>query len=758
MSTFEPGRSVIHRRHVVEALREAKGNGLTLPQLARALAPDRPGKAELGEIRERLEPLLAEAEQRGELVRSANGRLYAVEHTDYWVGRVKLTSRGFGVVRPLEREVEDIPVPPERLGTALDGDLVLVHRGARRSKGRLVPERWGEVVRVLKRRRPTMVGRFRPGPPRPWVEPYARRLNFRILLEPFDGEPPRDGEFVEVAVGAIPEVGPVAGRLLRRLGVAGESGVDEEVVLVEQAIPIEFPPAALEEAALLPAAVGEADIAGRADFRGQPAVTIDGETARDFDDAVVAFPAADGAVEVFVHIADVSHYVRPGSALDAAGRERGTSVYLPGRCVPMLPEQLSNHLCSLVPEQDRLCFTARFLVLPSGAIEGYRAERGVFRSRRRCTYTEVVGWLEDGPWPELPDGVRASLELLDEAAQRLNRRRRERGAIDFDLPEPEILLDPDGFMTGVQAAERNRAHRLIEELMLAANESVARLLVWGRQPGLFRVHERPSPGKLAELEAVLEEFDLALRGDLEQLPPRELQRLLDEIEGRPEERFLQSLILRSLARAAYLPQCKGHYALATEFYLHFTSPIRRYPDLVVHRFLADLLAGRRLEGAERELVAADLEDLAVHCSSTERRAEEAEREVVKWKQAEFMQGHVGEQFTGHISGVTAFGAFVQLDQVYVEGLVHVSDLTDDYYRYDEVGHRLVGQRRGRVLRLGDSLAVVVKGVDEDFMEVELTPVLSELAEPARRRPKPPDRERRAPGPRRGRPAVRRRRR
>jgi ribonuclease R len=750
---------VIHRRHVVEALRRAKGDGLTLPQLARALAPEGAGKAQLHEIRERVEPLLAEAEQRGEVVRSSSGRLFAVEHTDYWVGTVKLTSRGFGVVRPLEREGEDIPVPPERLGTALDGDLVMVHRGSKRVRGRLVSERWGEVVKVLKRRRPTMVGRFRPGPPRPWVEPYARRLNFRVLLDRIDGEPPRDGEFVEVAVDAVPEVGPVEGRLLRRLGVAGESGVDEEVVLAEQAIPIDFPPAALEEAAGLPDAVAEGDLVGRADFRAQPAVTIDGETAKDFDDAVAAFPAAAGAVEVFVHIADVSHYVRPGSALDAAGRERGTSVYLPGRCVPMLPEQLSNHLCSLVPEQDRLCFTVRFLVLPSGAVEGYRAERGVFRSRRRCTYTEVFGWLEQGTWPELPDGVRASLEQLDEAAQRLNRRRRERGAIDFDLPEPEILLDPDGFMTGVQAAERNRAHRLIEELMLAANECVARLLVWGRQPGLFRVHERPSPGKLAELEAVLEEFDLALRGDLEQLPPRELQRLLDEIEGRPEERFLQSLILRSLARAAYLPRCKGHYALATEFYLHFTSPIRRYPDLVVHRFLADLLAGRRLEGAERELVAADLEDLATHCSLTERRAEEAEREVVKWKQAEFMQGHVGEQFTGHISGVTAFGAFVQLDQVFVEGLVHVSDLTDDYYRYDEVGHRLVGQRRGRVLRLGDPLTVVVKGIDEDFMEVELTPVLAELpAQPSKRRQPPPERERRAPGPRRGRPAVRRKRR
>jgi ribonuclease R len=551
---------------------------------------------------------------------------------------------------------------------------------------------------------------------------------------------------VEVAVAEIPEVGPVRGTLLRRLGAPGESGVDEEVVLAELAIPIEFPLEALRQAEALPSAVAAADIAGRVDCRDQPAVTIDGETAKDFDDAVAAFPGPDGAVEVFVHIADVSHYVRPGSALDLAARERGTSVYLPGRCVPMFPERLSNHLCSLVAEEDRLAFTVRFLVTADGAVEGYRAQRSVFRSRRRCTYTEVYAWLENGRWPAgFPNGVRRSLELLDEAASRLNRRRAERGAIDFDLPEPEILIDPDGFMTGVQAAERNRAHRLIEGLMVAANECVARMLVWGRSPGLFRVHEKPAAGKLAELEAVLGEFGLALRGDLDDLPPRELQRLLAEIEGRPEERFLQSLVLRSLARAVYHPECKGHYALATEFYLHFTSPIRRYPDLVVHRYLADVLARRRWEGAERDLAASDLEDLAQSCSYTERRAEEAEREVVRWKQTEFMRAHVGEEFSGHVSGVVAFGLFVQLDEVYAEGLVHVSDMKDDYYRYDETGHRLVGQRRGGVFRLGDALRVRVKGIDEEHMEVDLELVEAPRPHRAERGPGRGERKPLAPG-------------
>jgi ribonuclease R len=717
---------------VVELVRTGRTNGLTVARLLRDLGDE----GDTGR-KAAVEALLTEAEERGEIVRSSAGRWVAIEYTDYHVGAVRLTARGFGVVRAVDPGDEDVVVPPERLGSALDGDQVVVLRKTRRKKGQLVAEKFGEVVRVLRRRRPTLVGRFMPNPVQPWVDPYARRLKMQVLLEPITGEPPRAGEFVEVAIAEIPEVGPVRGRLLRRLGAPGESGVDEEVVLAELAIPVEFPPAALQEAEALPRSVLPADLAGRADCRDHPAVTIDGETAKDFDDAVVAFPGEDGAIEVWVHIADVSHYVRPGSALDLAARERGTSVYLPGRCVPMFPEKLSNHLCSLVADEDRLAFTVRFLVTRAGAVEGYRAQRSVFRSRRRCTYTDVFAWLEEGSWPaDLPAGVRRSLELLDEAALRLNRRRSERGAIDFDLPEPEILIDPDGFMTGVQAAERNRAHRLIEGLMVAANECVARILVWGRSPGLFRVHEKPAAGKLAELEAVLGEFDLALRGDLDDLPPRELQRLLAEVEGRPEERFLQSLILRSLARAVYLPECKGHYALATEFYLHFTSPIRRYPDLVVHRFLADVLAGRRYDGAERELVMGDLADLAQSCSMTERRSEEAEREVVKWKQAEFMRAHIGEEFSGHVSGVVAFGLFVQLDEVFAEGMVHVSDMKDDYYNYDETGHRLVGRRLGGVFRLGDPLRVRVKGIDEEYMEVDLELVSGAVPRARRGRGKP----------------------
>jgi ribonuclease R len=703
-----------HRRALLAVLRARRFEGASLTYLERELQVSQP----------ELRGLLAEAELRGEAVASGRGRWLAIEFTEYFTGTLRMTARGFGVLRSEDDNAGEIIIPPEGLATALDGDRVLVHRVGLPRRGGGTVERFARVVKILQRRRPTLVGRFHRDRGQAWVEPHARRLGVRIELEPWAGETPRDGEFVEVAVVEWGEGGAASGKLLRRLGVAGEGGVDEEVVLADLAIPVDFPPEAEREAAELPDAVTAADLVGRADFRHHPAVTIDGETAKDFDDAVVAFPAPDGAIEVFVHIADVSHYVRPGSALDAAARERGTSVYLPGRAVPMLPEKLSNHLCSLLPHQDRLSFSLRTLVTRDGALEGYRAERSVFRSRRRCTYTEVFTWLEEGHWPaDLPADVKASLLLLDQAAQRLARRRQRRGAIDFDLPVPEILLDPSGFMTGVVAAERNRAHRLIEELMLAANECVARLLVWGRQPAIFRVHERPSPGKLAELQVVLEEFGVALKGNLEELPPRELQRVLSAIAGRPEERLLQTLILRSLARAAYHPECKGHYALATDFYLHFTSPIRRYPDLVVHRCLQRMLSGEVVAGPQRDALLGELEDIARHSSFTERRAEEAEREVVRWKQAEFMRAHIGEQFTGHVSGVTAFGLFVQLAEVFVEGLVHVSALRDDFYRYDEFGHRLVGQRHGRVFRLGDEMLVRVRGVNEERWEVELEPVL-----------------------------------
>ena len=708
---------MIQRREVLEMIRTFRAEGVTRRRLLAAFA-DRPG-----DPAQAVEAIFAELDARGDTVPGHAGHVVATEFSDYHVGNVRMTSRGFAIVRGEEGGAEPIVVPPEAVKTALDGDVVLVHRSSTRRKGKTIPDKNGEIIRVLHRRHPTLVGRFDERDGLGWVTPLARRIDAQVQIVLPAGSRLRTGEFVETTVETGEPGATLRGQIVRSFGMPDEPGVDEEVVLAEAGIPVDFAPAAAAEAAALPERVRAEDLPGRHDHRDQAAVTIDGETARDFDDAVFARPGKGESVEVFVHIADVTHYVTPRSALDAAARERGTSVYLPGRCVPMLPEKLSNQICSLLADEDRLAFSVRFLVNPDGAVEGGEAFRTVFRSRRRCTYTEVFSWLESGAWPaELPTGVRSSLELLHEAARRLGERRRQRGSIDFDLAEAEILLDSEGFMTGIQAAERNLAHRLIEELMVAANETVARILTWRQQPAVFRVHDKPSAGKLAELDAVLREFGFELKGDLDDIQPSALQAILHAIQGRPEERLLQALVLRSLARAVYAAECKGHYALATKFYLHFTSPIRRLPDLIVHRMLAAALTGQPPTGTARKLLEWDLEEIAVQASLTERRAAEAEREVVRFKQVRFMRGKIGEEFAGHVAGVTAFGVFVQLAEIFVEGLVHVFDLKDDYYRYDETAHRLVGERRGRVLRLGDPLRVRVTGIDEEHMEVRFAPV------------------------------------
>jgi ribonuclease R len=515
------------------------------------------------------------------------------------------------------------------------------------------------------------------------------------------------------------------GVLLERLGHPADPGVVEQAVLRVHGIPVEFPAQALAEAEMLPSEISTQEIGRREDLRQEPAITIDGRTARDFDDAVSARRGEKGAIEVAVHIADVSHYVRPGSSLDKAAKARGTSVYLPGMCVPMLPERLSNDLCSLREAEDRLTWTVWFSVTPDGKLKGRRAAPSVIRSRRRCTYVKVAGWLENprAKWPAEVEPFAGSLELLAEAATRLGRKRSELGSLDFDLAEPELLLDPEGRVVSIQPAARNRAHRLIEELMVAANRSVAEILMNADQPALYRVHDEPEATRVEELKRVVSDLGLRLKGDPKSMPPEALQALLEAADGRPEERLVDMLVLRTLARALYTPDPRGHYALATEEYLHFTSPIRRYPDLVIHRMLRRLQEeGKLVKGPEREALETELVALGETCSSAERRAEAAERAAVEWKTVIYLHERQGEVFAGHISGVTDFGLFVRLDELSVDGMVHISELNDDYYRFDDGSHRMVGESKGRVWRLGDPIEVRLVRVDLDAMQLQLVPV------------------------------------
>jgi ribonuclease R len=475
---------------------------------------------------------------------------------------------------------------------------------------------------------------------------------------------------------------------------------------------------------MLSGGITAADLEGRWDLRDRPVITIDPATARDFDDAVSAEHGAGDEIVVDVHIADVSHFVQPRTALDAEAKRRGTSVYLPGICVPMLPERVSNELCSLQEGEDRLTYTVRFAVARDGTVTSSEAHDSVIRSRRRFSYNEVFEILETprGRWPGEIDEIADSLELLAEAAERLGTQRHRRGSLDFDLAEPRILLDPEGRAVAIEPRARNRAHRLIEELMVAANRCVAQILMTAEQPALHRVHDPPDPVRVEQLFTVLDELGHRVDGDPLRLRPATLQQVLEEVDDRPEERLISMLVLRTLARALYSPEPRGHYALATDAYLHFTSPIRRYPDLVVHRMLRRLQQeGRAVQPPELEQLEQELVLLGDACSASERRAEAAERMAVEWKTILFLRDRAGESFDGTVSGVTEFGLFVQLDDYFIDGLVHISELVDDYYAYDDQGHRLVGERSRRSWRLGDRIRVHLVRVDLDAMRLELAP-------------------------------------
>ncbi|MCE2541881.1 MAG: ribonuclease R [Acidobacteria bacterium] len=462
------------------------------------------------------------------------------------------------------------------------------------------------------------------------------------------------------------------------------------------------------------------DRQGRQDFRRWPTVTIDGESARDFDDAVTIERLPNGNFWLGVHIADVARYVQEGSALDAEAIQRGTSVYFPDRAIHMFPEALATGLCSLRPQVDRLVQSCLMEVDARGDVRRYELYDGVIRSDARMTYAEVNAILTGGD-----PGARKKyrrlvphLELMAELFEVLNGRRRARGSVDFDLPEAKFLMDDQGRVEAIVAAERNLAHRLIEEFMLAANETVARHLEDNRMPALFRVHESPDPAKVAEFEAFAASLGFSLGGPAEHVTPGHFQRLLRRVHGKPEERPLAFLMLRTMQQARYDPANLGHFGLAAPAYAHFTSPIRRYPDLVVHRALRELRA-RTPDTERRERWREDLPELARRTSAVERRAEEAEREIVQWKKVRFMAGKVGDEFTGYVIGVTAFGLFVELTEHFVEGLVHISSMADDYYRHLEGQHALRGENTKKVYRLGDPVRVQLVRVDRERRQLEL---------------------------------------
>ena len=725
---------------ILERLRRKGSRILTLRELTKAFSV---GEDDEDAFRERLDAL----ERRGEIVRVRGEKYSAIEYSNLVAGRLTVRPEGFGFV--LAVEGEDLFVPRAGMHGAMDGDTVLAReersratstagRGRQRAAGR-AERRSGVVVKVLDRARERVVGRFETRDGRATVAPYDPKVDAVIRIADGGRGGAREDEIVEVRLTSFPDARRVAhGVVEERLGFLGDPGVDIEIVLRSHRLPPRFPQPVVEEAERYPEEVRREDLAGRRDFREHAIVTIDGETAKDFDDAVEVERTPRG-YRLGVHIADVSHYVTEDSLLDEEARSRGTSVYFPGRVLPMLPERLSNGLCSLNPRVDRLVLSAILELDGTGRVLGSEFVKGVIRSAHRMTYTDVARLIEAPPTREDQTRYGPFVErfrLMAEVAALLRKRREARGSIDFDLPDADIVLDDAGLVVGIVPESRNVAHRLIEEFMLAANEAVAKKLLFAKQPAIYRVHDRPDPDRLVDLREVLESFGYELKGDLEEVPPAAFQKLLAAIEGKPEERLLHDLLLRAQRKAVYSEECRGHYALAAPYYCHFTSPIRRYPDLIVHRQLSRLLAdGRPVSAKDFEAVQHDMRDRAAVSSERERRAEQAERESLLWKKIVFMRDKVDREFDAYVTGVASFGVFVTLKDYFVEGLVPIVALGNDFFVYEEKQHRLRGRSSGETFRLGDTLRVRLVAIDEVRRRLDFRLAAHAAApRPAARRP------------------------
>jgi ribonuclease R len=646
------------------------------------------------------------------LARGANWTL--VRFTELVVGAVEVLERGGALLRAGFSGEPTHQIAPRDLSGARGGDLVVarpLQRRTRRASPGLPP---AGVVKVLSVRHPQVVGRL------------ARDVAGGLVLEPFDPkfsvpielERParaREGDWVVVRLEASRVPGVARGAVQEILGDVERPGVDVAVVVRHYAIPDGLDPRALAEASRLPEDPAPEDWQDRLDLRPLTTVTIDGESARDFDDALSVAALDGGGWELGVHIADVSHYVQEGTALDWDAFVRGTSVYFPERALPMLPERLSNGLCSLRPGVPRLAMSVFLRLDAHGEIVGRRFAESVIASDRRLTYAEVRRLLEQ-PDPrdasDYPSAVLALLAELERLMRALNARRLSRGSLDFDLPEGDVVLSTDGATVGILPSERTVAHRIVEECMIAANQAVAAELWQADCPALYRVHDAPEPRRCEELRTVFASLGFEAPPVAAMRDPSSLQAALAKAAGRPEEAFLAALVLRAMSRASYDPDCRGHYALAARFYTHFTSPIRRYPDLLVHRRLRAHLRGVAAAEAQRSRLGERLPAVARHASATERRAEAAERELLQWKKVRFLAARIGEEFAGHISGVAPFGLFVQLAGLWVDGLVAIRTMTDDFYVFDNASHTLAGANAGRRFRLGDAVRVALIGVDE----------------------------------------------
>lgn len=695
-------------RRIVEFLRTEAGRPLKAKELAKALEVP---EADYAEFRD----LLRRLEDEGVLYGVQRQRYAAPERINLLVGRIQTTRGGAGFLIPEDRS-RDVFIPMQSLNTALDGDRVVVRVESRPRGDR--PE--GRVIRVLERKRETVVGVFhnvKPGRGKRsshgFVVPEDRKLPWDVFVAPGGAGDASEGDVVVVRITdwGSGHRGPT-GEVEEVLGRPGSPGVDVLSIIRAHELPTDFP-TEVERAAeeLRAAGVTAADLAGREDLRDAVVFTIDPADARDHDDAL-SIERSGAGWRVGVHIADVAHYVREGAVIDREALERGTSVYLVDRVVPMLPHALSSDICSLVPDADRLTLSLFVDLGADGRPTGHRLVRGVIRSRHKLSYEDAQAVL-DGE-RSVDEETDRSLHDLRDVARLLRAARGSRGSLDLDLPEARVILGESGEPTDIQRVIRLESHRLIEDFMLLANETIARRAMEADVAFIYRVHEPPDSGRMEQLRDFVATFGHRLGGRSGSPTPQDLQRLLAAAAGTAEAGLISTVVLRSMKQARYSEQSLGHFGLATPHYTHFTSPIRRYPDLVVHRLSAALF----IDGAAEWLAEEQLADIARSSSERERVAVAAERDSKDLKKVEFMQRHLGAEFDGTISGVTAFGFFVLLDDFFVDGLVHVSSLDDDYYLFLEEQHALVGERTRRRFRTGDRVRVKVARIDLEERKID----------------------------------------
>ncbi|WP_018132105.1 ribonuclease R [Effusibacillus pohliae] len=705
----------MEQQRIVDFMKEKLYKPMNVLELKEALG------VQDGDELEELVKLLNRMEEEGLVVRTRTHRYGLPSKMNLVVGRLQGKAKGFGFVIPTDPEEiahGDVFVNAGDMNGAMHGDKVIarVHK-----KAGINGLREGEIIRILERAHKTVVGTFVSHQHYAFVIPDDPRIGIELFVPEADFNGAADGMKVVAEITHFPEGWKAAqGKVIEVLGYPDQPGVDILAVIRKHGLPESFPDEVLQAAEAVPDTISEADLQGRRDLRKRRMVTIDGEDAKDLDDAVSVERLPNGNILLGVHIADVGYYVRENSPLDKEAYNRGTSVYLVDRVIPMLPHRLSNGICSLNPKVDRLTLTCDMEWSPDAQLVRHEIYPSVIRTNERMTYTNVRKILLDKD-PELIDRYRellADFQLMEELAMKLRERRMRRGAIDFDFDEAKIIVDRQGKPVEIKKRERSIAEQIIEEFMLAANETVSEHFHWLNIPFLYRVHEEPDSQRLNDFNDFIRNFGYALKGIGNKTHPRALQRLLEDIKGKPEERVISTVMLRSMKQAKYSHEPLGHFGLAAEFYSHFTSPIRRYPDLVIHRIIREAIEhGGTLPPERIDQLRAKLPEIAQHSSERERLAVDAERETDLVKKVEFMEGRIGEDFAGYISGITAFGIFVELDNT-VEGMVHVSYLEDDYYHYEEKQYALIGERTGRMFRIGDRVKVRVEAVNKQARTID----------------------------------------